>query len=62
MTSGIAATLVMGLGTALTVAVIAVLAVSAKAVARRLGAGREGGVEALRFFTETKNVCIDLGS
>ena len=24
------------------------------------GVGREGGWEALRFFTETKNVCIDL--
>jgi len=22
------------------------------------GVGREGGLEALRFFTETKNVCI----
>jgi aminomuconate-semialdehyde/2-hydroxymuconate-6-semialdehyde dehydrogenase len=25
------------------------------------GIGREGGVEALRFFTEAKNVCIDVG-
>ena len=41
--AGIAATLVMGLGTAITVATIAVLAVSAKDLARRLGAGREGG-------------------
>jgi aminomuconate-semialdehyde/2-hydroxymuconate-6-semialdehyde dehydrogenase len=24
------------------------------------GLGREGGLEALRFFTEAKNVCIDL--
>ncbi len=40
--AGIAATFVMGLGTAITVTVIAVLAVSAKGVARRLGAGREG--------------------
>jgi ABC-type nickel/cobalt efflux system permease component RcnA len=40
--AGVAATLVMGLGTAITVAIIAVLAVSAKGVARRLGAGREG--------------------
>jgi aminomuconate-semialdehyde/2-hydroxymuconate-6-semialdehyde dehydrogenase len=24
------------------------------------GLGREGGLEALRFFTETKNVCIKL--
>ena len=25
------------------------------------GLGREGGLEALRFFTEPKNVCIDWG-
>jgi nickel/cobalt exporter len=41
--AGIAATLVMGLGTAITVATIAVIAVSAKDLARRLSAGREGG-------------------
>jgi ABC-type nickel/cobalt efflux system permease component RcnA len=41
--AGIAATFVMGLGTAITVAVIAVVAVSAKDLARRLSAGREGG-------------------
>lgn len=41
--AGIAATLLMGLGTAITVAVIAVLAVSARDVARRLSAAREGG-------------------
>jgi nickel/cobalt exporter len=41
--AGIAATLVMGLGTAITVAVIAVIAVSAKDLARRLSKGREGG-------------------
>ncbi|HEY2394698.1 MAG TPA: aldehyde dehydrogenase [Rudaea sp.] len=29
---------------------------------RNSGVGREGGFEALRFFTEPKNVCIDLGS
>ena len=40
--AGIAATLVMGLGTAITVATIAVLAVSAKDVARRLSSAREG--------------------
>jgi ABC-type nickel/cobalt efflux system permease component RcnA len=39
---GIAATFVMGLGTAITVAAIAVLAVSAKDVAKRLSAGSEG--------------------
>jgi ABC-type nickel/cobalt efflux system permease component RcnA len=41
--AGIAATFVMGLGTAITVATIAVIAVSAKGFARRLSAGREGG-------------------
>ena len=41
--AGIAATFVMGLGTAITVATIAVLAVSAKDVARRLSAAGEGG-------------------
>jgi ABC-type nickel/cobalt efflux system permease component RcnA len=41
--AGIAATLVMGLGTAITVATIAVIAVSAKDLARRLSSGREGG-------------------
>ena len=28
---------------------------------KQSGVGREGGVEALRFFTEPKNVCIELG-
>jgi aminomuconate-semialdehyde/2-hydroxymuconate-6-semialdehyde dehydrogenase len=28
---------------------------------KQSGVGREGGVEAMRFFTEAKNVCIDLG-
>ena len=41
--AGIAATFVMGLGTAITVAIIAVTAVSAKGLARRLIAGRDGG-------------------
>jgi nickel/cobalt exporter len=41
--AGVAATLVMGLGTAITVATIAVIAVSAKDLARRLSAGRDGG-------------------
>jgi ABC-type nickel/cobalt efflux system permease component RcnA len=41
--AGIAATFVMGLGTAITVATIAVIAVSAKDLARRLSGGREGG-------------------
>jgi nickel/cobalt transporter (NicO) family protein len=41
--AGIAATFVMGLGTAITVAAIAVIAVSARDLAGRLSAGREGG-------------------
>jgi nickel/cobalt exporter len=41
--AGIAATFVMGLGTAITVATIAALAVSAKDVARRLSGARDGG-------------------
>jgi len=40
--AGIAATFVMGLGTAITVATIAVIAVSAKDVARRLSSASEG--------------------
>jgi nickel/cobalt transporter (NicO) family protein len=41
--AGVAATFVMGLGTAITVATIAILAVSAKGLARRMSASREGG-------------------
>lgn len=40
--AGIAATFVMGLGTAVTVATIAIVAVSAKGLARRMAASREG--------------------
>jgi nickel/cobalt exporter len=40
--AGIAATLLMGIGTAITVATIAVIAVSAKDLARRLSGAREG--------------------
>ncbi len=29
---------------------------------KQSGVGREGGDEALRFFTEPKNVCLRLGS
>ena len=29
--------------------------------AKQSGLGREGGLEAMRFFTEAKNVCINLG-
>jgi nickel/cobalt exporter len=41
--AGVAATFVMGLGAAITVATIAVIAVSAKDLARRFSAGRDGG-------------------
>ncbi|MGO8908243.1 MAG: nickel/cobalt transporter [Bradyrhizobium sp.] len=41
--AGVAATFVMGLGTAITVATIAVVAVSAKDLARRLSGAKEGG-------------------
>ncbi|RTL51876.1 MAG: nickel/cobalt transporter [Bradyrhizobiaceae bacterium] len=41
--AGVAATLLMGLGTAITVASIAMLAVSAKGLARRMTTGRDGG-------------------
>jgi ABC-type nickel/cobalt efflux system permease component RcnA len=41
--AGVAATLVMGLGTAITVATIAIVAVSAKGLVQRLAGGRDGG-------------------
>jgi aminomuconate-semialdehyde/2-hydroxymuconate-6-semialdehyde dehydrogenase len=28
---------------------------------KQSGIGREGGLDAMRFFTDTKNICIDLG-
>lgn len=41
--TGVAATLLMGLGTAITVSTIAIIAVSAKSLASRMAAGRDGG-------------------
>jgi ABC-type nickel/cobalt efflux system permease component RcnA len=41
--AGVAATLLMGLGTAITVSTIAMIAVSAKGLAGRMAAGRDGG-------------------
>lgn len=41
--AGVAATLLMGLGTAITVSAIAIIAVSAKGLASRMVAGRDGG-------------------
>lgn len=47
--AGVAATLLMGLGTAITVSAIAIIAVSAKGLASRMAAGRDGsGVVLLR--------------
>ncbi|MGY4284510.1 nickel/cobalt exporter [Bradyrhizobium sp. LM2.7] len=46
--AGIAATLLMGLGTAIMVAAIAVVAVFAKDIAGRLSAGRDGGALFMR--------------
>jgi nickel/cobalt exporter len=46
--AGIAATFVMGLGTAITVASIAVLAVSARGVARRMSGASDGGALFMR--------------
>ncbi len=40
--AGVAATFVMGLGTAITVSTIALIAVSAKGIAKRMAAGRDG--------------------
>ncbi|HEX7882148.1 MAG TPA: nickel/cobalt transporter [Afipia sp.] len=41
--AGVAATLLMGLGTAITVSTIAIIAVSAKRLASRMATGRDGG-------------------
>jgi ABC-type nickel/cobalt efflux system permease component RcnA len=41
--AGVAATFVMGLGTAITVSTIALVAVSAKGIAARMATGRDGG-------------------
>lgn len=46
--AGIAATFLMGLGTAITVAAIAVIAVSAKDIAGRLSGARDGGALFMR--------------
>ena len=63
--AGIAATFVMGLGTAITVATIAVLAVSAKDLARRLSGGNDGGsalfMRALEFAAAGLVLLFGLG-
>jgi nickel/cobalt exporter len=58
--AGIAATFVMGLGTALTVATIAVVAVTAKGLARRLTAGNEGRSAIVLRGLEFAAACVVL--
>ena len=58
--AGVAATFVMGLGTALTVATIAVIAVSAKGLARRLSAGGEGRGAVVVRLMEFGAACVVL--
>ena len=58
--AGIAATFVMGLGTALTVATIAVVAVSAKGFARRLSMGSEGRSAVVLRGLEFAAACVVL--
>jgi nickel/cobalt exporter len=58
--AGIAATFAMGLGTALTVATIAVIAVSAKGLARRLTAHREGNGALILRGLEFGAACVVL--
>ena len=56
---GVVATLAMAAGTAITVAAIAILAVGAKGLAKRLASGSEsGGVLALRALELTGAVLI----
>jgi nickel/cobalt exporter len=58
--TGVAATFVMGLGTALTVGIIAVVAVGAKGLARRLTAGIEGRSAMLLRGLEFAAACMVL--
>jgi nickel/cobalt exporter len=58
--TGVAATFVMGLGTAITVGVIAVIAVGAKGLARRLTAGIEGRSTMLLRGLEFAAACVVL--
>jgi nickel/cobalt exporter len=58
--TGVAATFVMGLGTALTVGIIAVVAVGAKGLARRLTAGIEGRSTMLLRGLEFAAACMVL--
>ena len=58
--AGVAATLLMGLGTAITVSAIALVAVSAKGIAGRIAAGRDGGGAILLRGVEFGAACLVL--
>ena len=58
--TGVAATFVMGVGTAITVGVIAVIAVGAKGLARKLTAGIEGRSAMLLRGLEFAAACMVL--
>jgi nickel/cobalt transporter (NicO) family protein len=58
--AGVAATFVMGLGTAITVSAIAIVAVGAKGLARRLTAGSEGRGAVLLRGLEFGAACMVL--
>ena len=58
--AGVAATLLMGLGTAITVSSIALIAVSAKGIAGRIAAGRDGGGAILLRGIEFGAACLVL--
>lgn len=58
--TGVAATLLMGLGTAITVSSIALVAVSAKGIAGRIAAGRDGGGAILLRGIEFGAACLVL--
>ncbi len=58
--AGIAATFVMGLGTAITVATIAVFAVSARSLAQRLSGGADGRGALIMRGIEFAAACLVL--
>ena len=49
---GVASVFLMGLGTSLTVAALATLAMTAKGLARRLSGGRDGAISTLTWWAE----------
>jgi nickel/cobalt transporter (NicO) family protein len=61
LAAGIAAVFLMGLGTALTVAILAVLAVSAKGMAHRLAGAQGGAGPAVIWWTEMAGAVVVFG-